>query len=832
MDPDFERFKASEDLLSRVPAPLPGRAFRNLHHRSRTSFRTSDSHVGAVPGSSSGAKTQRSAVAVQQPVVCDWILGPYVLVADDPAVTEAQPVLTLDNWEVSQNICTSDIVSAVVGKREENPKEAGIPPGRTVLSVHNIRSTPPVLGSSHAKQEVVRTVRDYVVNKDALAVYYDKAHVAPLNVAARNDKMFPVGKPVVVAATLRHLIAAMTSWTNNADTALLVDVLLTFRSYFSASRLFELLQSRFEHAAQELAASPNHALAATVLRNTHAALVYWVKHYYYTDFRGPLGIRLNRWSLAPLQGKSESAVLMAAQQLILDLQVNARAAAERPSQPSTEETIAPVVQSSPPQLHRSRSISSLRSRFGSLRRQKQRSVDETQMARQTQSPSQSPNQSPNPNGDTSPSRGLRLRKSLRRMRRITTGSHESDLTTSPVRSDSFASSSSPRRLLSRSRGDMNASESLAAFSSAVEQDDVAQMEVALLQLEERIGEDKRREKQLYPAPPVHQRPSAVDPLPSPRNALFFSLRTEYVAQLLDSLETEFLRSIGWLEVVDMSWDQPQTSLESWSPIYRSFINRSVDALTGRGAPPQGGALVLIARFNVACSWIASQVVQTTTLAERARLVGKWIMVAWHCYCHGNIASVCQIMFALQLPAIARLSYTWDELTEWEKRVFDDLRLFVSPLDNFKHLRDHMQMHLANARNLGNSTPYIPFFGLFVADLASNDTLASYTDSTLLPNMMPLYDDPDMSQSFDALINVFRMRTKAAITREILMCQQLVPTVTADSSAPYYAEVWQLESLPDDEITRLSELMEPSGSDGTRISAPVVIGSDALHSFAP
>lgn len=826
MDPDIERSKDSEDILSRVPAPLPGRALQSLRHRSHGSFPASDSHSGAVPGSSSDAKAQMSAVAVQQPVVCDWILGSYVLVADDPDLTEAQPVLTLDNWEVSQNMCTSDIVSAVVGKHEDYAKETGIPPGRTVLNVHNIRSTPPALGSSHAKQEAVRTVRDYVVNKDALTVYYDKAHVAPLNVAARNDKIFPVGKPVIVAATLRHLIAAMTSWTNNADTALLVDVLLTFRNYFSASRLFELLQSRFEYAAQELASSPNHTLTATVLQNTHAALVYWVKHYYHTDFRGPLGIRLSRWSLASLQGQGDSAVLMTAQQLILDLQANARAAAERPTQPSTEETIAPVVQSSPPQLHRSRSISSLRSRFGSLRRQKQRSVDETQME------SQSPSPNPNPNADTSPSRVLRLRKSLRRMRRITGGSHDSALTASPGRSDSNASSGSPRRLLSRSRGDTNTSESPTAFSNTAEQDDVAQMEAALLQLEERIGEDKRRENLLYPAPPVHQRPHAADPLPSPRNALLFSLRTEYVAQLLDSLETEFLRSIGWLEVVDMSWDQPQTSLESWSPIYRSFINRSIDALTGRGAPPQGGALVLIARFNVACSWIASQVVQTTTLAERARLVAKWIMVAWHCYCHGNIASVCQIMFALQLPAIARLSYTWDELTEWEKRVFDDLRLFVSPLDNFKHLRDHMQMHLANARNLDNNTPYIPFFGLFVADLASNDTLASYTDSTLLPNMMPLYDDPDMSQSFDALINVFRMRTKAAITREFLLCQQLVPTVTVDSSEPYYAEAWQLESLPDDEITRLSELMEPSGSDGTRISAPVVIGSDALHSLAP
>ncbi|WFD34622.1 Guanine nucleotide exchange factor lte1 [Malassezia cuniculi] len=815
MDPARESNSTDDDILSRVPAPLPGRALRNMRIRTSGSWRKSSSSSNA-DSSGEGATSTAQKFVEQQPIVCDWLLGPYILIADDPSAEDSHSVLTLDSWEVLSGKQSAEAVSAVMATHIIRPKDAGDPPGRIPLSVHNVLSSPPGLGKLHAQEQIVRTVRDYTVSADAMSIYYDKGHVVPLSVSSRNAQQFPIGKEVLIAATLRRLVAAMTSWTNYDETGLLVDVLLTFRSYVSAMRLFELLQSRFEWAAHELAATPSHTLAANVLQNTYTALRFWVEHYYHTDFRGQLAGRLSRWTIVPAVGDSAGAV-MAAEQLISELQAVAREAADKPSFPSAAATLA--VQTSTPSLRPSRSMPSLlqsaKGRLGSIRSQRQKSED---ASRDEVTPPQTP--------AASPSRTLRLRKSLRRMRRLASGSQDSSVTGSPTKTDT-SNPGSPLKLRSRS----GKKEADPAFSLANEQDDLAQMEAALASLEERISEDKRRENLLYPTAP-RARPIMPEALPSARNALFFSLRTEYVAQLLDSLEAEFLRSTGWLDVAEISWDQPQSRLGSWEPIYRTFINRSIDAVTGRGAPPQGGALVLIARFNVASSWIACQIVRTSSRAERSRLMAKWIMVAWHCYCHNNIASVCQIMFALQLPAISRLSSTWEELTEGEARVFDDLRHFVSPLDNFKHLRDHMQTHLTSAREGDNCAPYIPFFGLFVADLASNDTLASYTDATLLPNMMPLYDDLDLSQSWDALINVYRMRTKATIIRDILTCQKLVPSVFADSSAPFYAEAWRLDCLPEADIIRLSEIIEPSGGHATRTTAPITIGSGSpVHSFS-
>lgn len=806
MGPELERSRPEYDILSRVPAPLPGRALRHMRIRSGSGVRKPNLNTELSEGTWDTTATKPP--PLQQPVICDWILGPYMLVEDDPVTAEAQPVFSLDNWEIQGSAPTDSFVNAVVGSRILRPKSHGDPSGRIVLNVHNVLITPPRTGDLHAQQQATRTTRDYTVSADVLNAFYDKSHVPPPSIVARNEYLFPLEKPVIIAATLRHLVTAMTSWTSEDDTSLLVDVLLTFRSYISGTRLFELMQLRFEWAARELVNVPNSALAANVLQNTYTALRYWVEHYYHTDFVGTLSIRLGRW-VAATPEESNQPAFMTAQQYITELQGIARNAAELPPIPVTAATVP--LSTFQHSLQHSRSFSSpKRSTLGSFRRQKE------------DAPQDESGESP------SPSRTLRLRKSLRRMRRIASGSYDGGA----YKSDINSSPGSPRRILSRSKKDTS---DASGVLTQAEHSDVSQMEAALVQLEERIVDDIRREQMLYPAAP-RKHAAATPVMPSSRNSLFFSLRSDYVARLLDSLEAEFLRSTSWLDVTETPWDQPHARLGSWEPMYRSFISRSIGALTGQVPAPQGGALVLIARFNVACTWIATHVILTESLPERARLVSKWIMVAWHCYCHNNIASLCQIMFALQLPAVARLSQTWDELTEGETRVFDDLRHFVSPLENFKHLRAHMHAHLSAARSAGVGTPYIPFFGIFVADLASNDALASYTDATLLPSMMPLYDDLDLSQSWDALINVFRMRNKAAIIRDVISCQQLVPAISADSSAPFYAEAWQLDCLPEVELNRcviadsLSEQIEPKGSLDTRTAVPVVIGSDAiLHS---
>ena len=109
----------------------------------------------------------------------------------------------------------------------------------------------------------------------------------------------------------------------------------------------------------------------------------------------------------------------------------------------------------------------------------------------------------------------------------------------------------------------------------------------------------------------------------------------------------------------------------------------------------------------------------------------------------------------------------------------------------------------------SSSPYIPFFGQFVSDLSVIDSLASFVDASGMPNTMPLYDDQELSLSWDALVNVYRLRIKSHIVREFITlqrCQRQAPAPPME--LPILIEVLQLDTLSAMAIQSTSLALEP------------------------
>lgn len=331
------------------------------------------------------------------------------------------------------------------------------------------------------------------------------------------------------------------------------------------------------------------------------------------------------------------------------------------------------------------------------------------------------------------------------------------------------------------------------------------------------------------APPMSSTPSAADgePVLALRDSLLLSQRSSTIARQMGMIERELMASIDWSELSEPSWDQHTVRQEQWQLEYQDYVMFRIRQ-TMNDEPSEGqkdalrqtihgrGIHMLIARFNRTCAWVASHIVRSNNIQERVAIVNKFIRIAWHCYRQGNMESLCQIMFGLQSPWIARLQQTWEQVSLWELRAFEALRRFTSPREQFAFLRYSMREAIETnipSRRFSplttSSSPYVPFFGQFVSDLSAIDSLASFVDASGMPNTMPLYDDQELSLSWDALVNVYRLRIKSHIVREFITlqrCQRQAPAPPME--LPILIEVLQLDTLSAMAIQSTSLALEP------------------------
>ncbi|WFD26614.1 Guanine nucleotide exchange factor lte1 [Malassezia nana] len=309
-----------------------------------------------------------------------------------------------------------------------------------------------------------------------------------------------------------------------------------------------------------------------------------------------------------------------------------------------------------------------------------------------------------------------------------------------------------------------------------------------------------------------------------RDTFLLCQRSSTIARQLGTLERQLLACVQWHELAEPSWEQHTVEQEQWQREYQEYIVDRIRAASSTNAaqePPSSlptkGVHLLIARFNRACAWVASHIVTTTDLQERVMVVNKFIRIAWHCFRQGNMETLCQIMFGLQSPWVARLQQTWAKVALWELRAFDALRRFTSPRNQFAFLRQSMMEVLdvnASSRSRfsnpnNTSTPYVPFFGLFISDLSATDGLSSFVDSSLMPSMIPFYDDHELSQSWDVLVNVYRLRMKACIVREFITLQRHERSAPEHPmELPILVESLQLDTLSSAAIQSASMVLEP------------------------
>ncbi|PWN21123.1 ras GEF [Microstroma glucosiphilum] len=339
-------------------------------------------------------------------------------------------------------------------------------------------------------------------------------------------------------------------------------------------------------------------------------------------------------------------------------------------------------------------------------------------------------------------------------------------------------------------------------------------------------------------------------LPPVHRCFLLDYKSEAIAKHFTLIERELFCAIGWTELVSDRWRERNYPHEvvDWEIYYKAQCQARQNAEAAGELPPRIDVETVVARFNLTCNWVASQVVLTRRVEERVAVISKFIRVAFKCYQQCNFVTLVEICLGLQSPWVERLHKTWARIGSWEMRVFRDLKALASPRHDFHHLRAAMHgmiidenleelitssgppPALRGATFLGGREPQIaattrcvPFFGLFVSDLAKWHRLPSFIRPTgpresghALPRAEGVECDlqathqeradlvsPPSDVPSQWSLNMRKIEQLGSTVKTILAFQQKAAAYTFEAEATLYNKCLRLRCLAGSQMTQLS-----------------------------
>ncbi|RIA87036.1 hypothetical protein C1645_778254 [Glomus cerebriforme] len=325
---------------------------------------------------------------------------------------------------------------------------------------------------------------------------------------------------------------------------------------------------------------------------------------------------------------------------------------------------------------------------------------------------------------------------------------------------------------------------------------------------------------------------------SPYRSFILNYRSEDIAKQFCLIERDFLLKVSWEDLVQVGYTANGENVQKLENEDKKDKKDKKKDVKGKGKEKdpekeearekqkkrirENGVDKVIERFNLACDWVATEIVLTRSLDDRVQVIEKFIRIAQKCLQFSNFATLTQILLGLQSPPVERLRRTWTRIRNEDLRVFKELSEYVSAFGNWKVIREAMRKSIedstilkelikqrksraADARKI--NTGCIPFLGLYLSDLVFNAAVPSFIDPT--PSQPPTPSSPLPSSSIDAttgplhhqqpLINFHKHRTTATIVKRILTFQNLSRGYNFSIDKEIYDKCFGLKGL---EATKL------------------------------
>ncbi|TFK72390.1 ras GEF [Pluteus cervinus] len=321
---------------------------------------------------------------------------------------------------------------------------------------------------------------------------------------------------------------------------------------------------------------------------------------------------------------------------------------------------------------------------------------------------------------------------------------------------------------------------------------------------------------------IPQRPARSSNFVNPENtkihrSFILGHRAEVLAQHFAMIDRELFMGVKFEELVVDDWMRcEEIDVLDWSQFLKDRMKWKVEGQF----PEKTTALAAVrARFNLMANFVLSEVVLTPP-SERHIVAGKFIRIAWKSYGMSNFNAVVAIITGLQSEWVAQATKrSWNKIGMWEKRMFNDLKSFITNSEDFKFIRravesiiDAKPMEAGSHASVVSSitegpsgrtksiigpvvpTACIPFIGVYLSQLHRLSKLPDLIDPTS-PNeavgVDPVtgnFDSPAHPEVFAALaplpssmhleplINVHKQRRTAAVIKSLVAGQHLASRV--------------------------------------------------------
>ncbi|KAF5376065.1 hypothetical protein D9615_007684 [Tricholomella constricta] len=270
-------------------------------------------------------------------------------------------------------------------------------------------------------------------------------------------------------------------------------------------------------------------------------------------------------------------------------------------------------------------------------------------------------------------------------------------------------------------------------------------------------------------------------------------------------------------------------------------------------PDKTGALGAVrARFNLMANFTISEIVLTQP-HERPMLVARFIRIAWKSYRMCNFSTLVAIITGLSNDWVTKAMKRpgWSRVGIWENRMFKDLKLFTTNVDDFKYIRQTVasiveakpldaSSHAASVVSGGGTDtqsgkgkagaerPTVPsacnpFIGVYLSQLQRHSRLPDLIDPTapdeavgINPNTSN-FDAPAHPEVFSALtplppsmnleplINVHKQRRKAGVIKSLVAGQHFASRVQFDVDKKLFQRCLRLRGLNAETLRRVLSL---------------------------
>ncbi|KAG0706180.1 hypothetical protein DFH29DRAFT_846268 [Suillus ampliporus] len=318
--------------------------------------------------------------------------------------------------------------------------------------------------------------------------------------------------------------------------------------------------------------------------------------------------------------------------------------------------------------------------------------------------------------------------------------------------------------------------------------------------------------------------------------------TDAVVQHFSMIDRELFLGVKPEELILDDWMSCQeVNVLDWAQYLKDRARWKAES---RWSQKTSALAAVRGRFNLLVNFVVAEVV-TTHPSDRAMLAGKFIRVALKAYMQSNFNTLVAIIAGLRNEWVTKaMGRHWSRVRLWENGIYEKLKRFVSPDEDFKAMRNAIaamgdskppnvttrtstvmsssSTDLPSGKSRGandTKTPSacVPFIGVYLSQLYRYSRLPDLIDPTSphdpvgIDSQTVNFESPAHPEVFDSLtplppsmqleplINVHKQRLIAGVIKDLVGGQHLASRVQYPVDKKLFSKCLRVRGLDGEQM---------------------------------